>query len=410
MKKVLKFNAKTQIDDKTNKQYVNLVFQTYKDGKTNFGGRVIIYRREESGYVYDYDEGEYFDCLLPTENDIIFNGELPIDNTFSEYRDYDVEVGKVYAYWVGRESVGKFLTGPIAIKVRDLRVWWHFDTIVEKCYELQNSFNKVTIKNYGSTVLGKPLNAVLVGNQQNVIACVGAIHGGESGPEILLTAVKEILTEKRELLDKCGLAIMPVVNADMREKMTSGTPWYIRANLVGVDLNRNFNANWQIEDKSYNLSSADYRSPTYRGINPESEPETKAVVNFINEVDPKVIFSYHCLSSVSADELLSAKSAKNDTLYMMLSNIIAEIYSDGYREAVNYPLKEDKSIKSFSSSGSLPEFAYAKGIPAFDLEICLDYEDMLNRCRTDTTTVETLEFATRGHKNALIKILEYFSK
>ena len=195
MKKVLKLTAKTEVDKSTNKQYVNLTFQTYKDGRTNFGGHVIIYRREEPNYVYDYDEGEYFDCLLPTENDIIFNGELEIDNTFSTYHDYDVEIGKVYVYWIGRESFGKYLTGPIAVKVRDLRVWWHFDTIVEKCNEIANKYKNVKLKNYGNTVLGKPLNAIIVGNENNLIACMGAVHGGESGPEILLTAVEEILNE-----------------------------------------------------------------------------------------------------------------------------------------------------------------------------------------------------------------------
>ena len=220
---------------------------------------------------------------------------------------------------------------------------------------------------------------------------------------------EEILNENPTLLDKCGMAIMPVVNADMREKMVSGTPWYIRTNAVGVDLNRNFNADWENVCTSYNLSSVDYRSPTYRGPHPESEPETKAVKNFLDSVNAKVVFSYHCLSSVSADELLCAKRGKDNAEFMKLANKLNEIYSDGYRTAVNYPLKTDKSIKSYCSSGSVPEYMYDKNVIAFDLEISKDYEDMLLRCKTDTTTVETLDFATRGHKNALIKILEYFA-
>ena len=408
MKKVLKLNA-TVIKNKLNKPCVRLDFQTFKDGKTNFGGHVIIYRREETNYVYDYDEGEYFNCLLPTENDIIFDGELPIENTFSTYFDNDVEIGKVYAYWVGRESFGKFLTGPIPIKVRDLNVWWHYDDIVNKIFELQRKYSAVSVKQVGFTVLRKPLYAVYVGNTDNLIAGVGAIHGGESGPEILISAVSNILSENPNFFDKCGIAFMPVINADMREKMVSGTPWYIRANAVSVDLNRNFDADFNFVDKSYNLSSDDYRSPTYRGPYPNSEPETQAVINFFNTINPNATFSYHCLSSISDDMFLTSKSAKNDNCYYEKANAIYKVYSNGFRDALNLPRRENLDVKPTCTSGSLPEYLYTKNVVAFDIELSFTIEEFLV-CRYDKTTPEILNSCIKGHIGGIKKVIEYFSK
>ncbi len=410
MKKVLKFNATTEFDEQFNKPYVNLTFQTYKDGKQNFGGHVIIYRREEPNYIFDYDEGEYFDCLLPNEKDIIFDGELNIVNTFSEYKDYDVEVGKVYAYWVGRESYGKYLTGPVPIKIRNLNVWWHYDKIIQTLNQLQSKHTNVTVKTVGFTRLGKQLNYVKIGSSENTIACVGAIHAGESGPEFLLTLAKQLLTENPQIFDKCSLAIMPVVNADMREKMVSGTPWYIRTNASGVDLNRNFDANFYNVNYSYNLASDDYRCPTYRGPYPNSEPETQAVINFIKQTNPKIVFSYHALSSITFDCLLSTSMAKNNVNFNNFLDEIYKIYSNAFRSAINYPTLSEFKTSLTCSAGSLPDYLYNLGIPAFDIEAHSDYVDMLIECKTDSTTEDTLALVTKGHKQAISEILNYFNK
>jgi len=412
MKKVLKLNARSvvEVKDGGECQCVKLNFQVYKDGKPNFGSHVIIYRREETGYVFDYDEWEYFDCLLPREDEIVFDGELEIDNTFCEYTDYDVEVGKTYVYWVGRERFGEYLTGPAPVTVRDRRVWWHFDEILEKTYALQKDFpNDVTLEQVGNTVYGKPLVAAYVGNRKNLIACVGAVHAGESGPEILLPLVRELLTEHHELLERCGMAILPVVNADMREKMVDGAPWYIRTNAVGVDLNRNFDADWELIDYSYNLSSADYRSPTYRGPYPNSEPEVRALIKLMESAAPRALFSFHFLCSITADGLIVSKSAKDDVPYLADADEVKQIYSDSFRDAIGAQRRENYKAGIVCSAGSLPTYMYRKhGIPAFDLEISGDL-DMLMDCKRDQTTPEMVDIARRGHKDGLIKMLERYS-
>ncbi len=413
MKKVLKLKARSvvEVKDGNECQCVKVHFQVYKDGKPNFGSHVIIYRREETGYVFDYDEWEYFDCTLPREDEIIFNGELEIDNTFCEYTDYDVEVGKTYVYWVGRVSYGEYLTGPVPVTVRNRHVWWHFDEVLEKTYALQKDFpNDITLEQVGNTVFGKPLVAVFAGDRsKKTVACIGAVHAGESGPEILLPLVRELVEERRDLLQDCCLAILPVVNADMRERMVDGAPWYLRTNAAGVDINRNLDADWDLIDYSYNLSSADYRSPTYRGPHPVSEPEVRAVLRFLELADPSVLFSFHGPCSVTAEGMIVTKSAKGDDAYLTVANEIKQIYSDRFRDAIEFPKRENYTAGLASSAGSIPTYLYHCGIPAFDLELSGDLH-MLDGSIRGNTTPEMISLMVQAHKAGLISMLERYGK
>ena len=58
----------------------------------------------------------------------------------------------------------------------------------------------------------------------------------------------------------------------------------------GVDLNRNFDSHWGLDDEG---SSPAFSDGTYRGSAPNSEPETQAVVNLVRDHDFKFILSYH---------------------------------------------------------------------------------------------------------------------
>ena len=195
----------------------------------------------------------------------------------------------------------------------------------------------------------------------------------------------------------------------MREKMASGTPWYIRANAVSVDLNRNYDADFDSVDYSYNLSSADYRSPTYRGPYANSEPETQAVLSFLSDINPNALFSYHCLACISDDEFLTSKKVKTSKeSYQKVNEIYAE-YSNGFRDALNLNRRENLVVKPTCSAGSLPEFLYNKGVIAFDVELSFTIEDFLV-CRYDKTTPKILQKCILGHTGGIKKVIEYFSK
>ncbi len=408
MRKVLKSTAITVLKEVAGKEKecVRIRFQHNKEIKPLEDGIIRIYKRKDTGFVFDWDEMEYFDGMLPEKEELIFEGELPIVGTFCEYFDTDVEIGGVYVYWVTKGDSTP--AGPLAVKVRDRRIWWSYDKIVSEINGICRDFPEVRAEQVGKTVLGKPLYALYAGNEKNRIACVGTMHSGESGPEILLSALRNILTDAPELLEGTGIAVLPTVSADMREKMVEGVPPYIRKNAAGVDLNRNFDALWEIHDESYGLSSFDPTSPTYHGPTPASEPEVQAAISVMEKANPKAVFSYHHLCSITSDRCLSAHEAAGDESFLKSANILTRIYSDAFRKSLGLPKNSDTDVVLGCSVGSLPSHMYKKGIPCFDLEMS-DTTECLIDSKHDRTTVEMLYSCIASHTAALKAILGYFN-
>ena len=194
----------------------------------NDGNKVTVYRKKIEGMVFDFDEEEYFDDYSVSDAEIIYEGIPEIINGYAGIDDENVETGATYAYWVKTENSGGRITGPKGVKVRDPRIWWHFDKIMDRMKKLEERYENVSCVKIGETVEHRPLVALFAGNRENMIATMGAVHAAESGPEILLTAIEHILSGNGEILEKTGIAILPSVNADMREAVASGAPKYYR--------------------------------------------------------------------------------------------------------------------------------------------------------------------------------------
>ncbi len=332
MRKVLELTAKNTVLN--NRQCIKIKYKIYSDGSENPDYDVIIYRREEKNFHFRESGKEYFDCMLPTEDDIIFKGKLEPQYSYAEYTDYDIETDKVYIYWVGRDKVLEDISGPVPVKARDPYLWWSFEKITHKTEGLAERFPDVEILQVGETVRHKPLKAIVAGNRENLIALVGTVHACESGPEILLTFLEDMLSNYPQLLKKTGVAILPSVNADVRERMVCGAPWPLRKNENGVDLNRNFDCDWDEISYEYGVTTAMPESETYRGLYPNSEPETKALINMVEILKPKAVLSYHWLCSVTGDSALSSQKAFKDNNSQFISRVDAmtRIYTDVFRD------------------------------------------------------------------------------
>jgi carboxypeptidase T len=90
--------------------------------------------------------------------------------------------------------------------------------------------------------------------------------------------------------------IIPMFNVDGNNKMWNDDSFW-RKNTrggYGVDLNRNYPQGWN----SCNGSSGSQSSQTYRGPKPASEPETRAMMDFIAEHRPVFDISYHSYSEL----------------------------------------------------------------------------------------------------------------
>ena len=362
-----------------------------------------VWRQEEADFQFGQDYAEFFDGLDNSSATLIHEGPLDISNDRKiSFVDHDVAVGKTYVYWMA--AAESLPCGPVAVRVRDEKVWWSEKKIRAKMLELQEKYpDLVKLQKIGKTVENRELSAMIIGHGKKKIALVGAVHAGEAGPELILHAAETLLADNAELLNDVSILAVPVVNLDQRQKLVQGAPWYIRTNSNGVDLNRNFPVDWDEIELGYGLDSSDPDSGTYHGLSPASEPEVQAVMSFLQEHKPDVVFSCHCLACLCGKFFFAAKCAGNDADYGNRCKQVVEPYCRGYSRDLPGPAFEDSNIGFGSSAGSLPRWCYRElNIPAFDLEFSKDIEG----CQTDKTDEAMLKDNQRRHTEGIMALMK----
>ena len=142
----------------------------------------------------------------------------------------------------------------------------------------------------GYSVLGEPLYAYAFGNGERRYLIVAGIHGGYEGNTTdLANQLALHLADHVEVVPgDATLYIITNMNPDgtARGRNVDG-----RTNSNGVDLNRNFpSRNWVPDWDHRNCWNS---RPTTGGPSGGSEPETRAVVNFIGSHRIRALISYH---------------------------------------------------------------------------------------------------------------------
>lgn len=174
----------------------------------------------------------------------------------------------------------------------------------------------------GKSILGSEIHYYKIGNGKKQIVSVGAHHGME---HITAAALFGVILKIAENLTRCGTSydiniafllqkftfwFVPCLNPDGVDFVISGifqNPLYDRqlkmnggrdfsfwqANARGVDLNHNYDYRFS-EYKGLEAENNILPGRTrFSGEYPESEPETKALLNLIRTVRPKLIISFH---------------------------------------------------------------------------------------------------------------------
>lgn len=202
----------------------------------------------------------------------------------------------------------------------------------------------------GSSIAGRPLEVYRFGNGPIEKMIVAGIHGGYEWNTILLAdELIQYLKSHQEIIPlDHTLYILRAFNPDgyQRSRGFGG-----RSNENNVDLNRNFPSNWKSEWPR--AGCWDY-IPITGGTSAASEPETQALIAFIEDHDLKAFISYH-----SAALGIFPGGQPPDEGSVSLAESIAQVSA--------YPYPPIDAGCMFT--GQLVDWVSDQGIPAIDIEL-----------------------------------------
>ena len=131
---------------------------------------------------------------------------------------------------------------------------------------------RLKIYSIGKSVCGRDIPAIDIGRSVFRGLVVGGVHGTEY---LTVLAALKFADEYAANPDGLRLTVVPCLNPDGTEiALTKKIYW--QANASGVDINHNFDADWQnVKRRELELGINSPSPSRYGGEKPESEPETK---------------------------------------------------------------------------------------------------------------------------------------
>jgi hypothetical protein len=215
----------------------------------------------------------------------------------------------------------------------------------------------------GFSVENRALEVYRFGNGSNQVLIIAGIHGGYEANTVKLVdqLIAHMLTHKDLIPADSTLFILRSLNPDGYAKRNSADG---RANANGVDLNRNWSINWQLDWPKHGCWDFE---PISAGPYPASEPETIALMSFILNQSIHAVVSYHS----AAPGIYPSEST-----YIDASKHLAQVLAD----ASGYPYPAiDMGCKM---TGTLVDWLSSIGIAAVDMELSdhwnTDFEPNLN--------------------------------
>jgi hypothetical protein len=198
----------------------------------------------------------------------------------------------------------------------------------------------------GQSVQGRDILAWRFGSGERILLLVGGIHAGFEANTVML--INELIAHfggtPADVLPGMSIVLIPVANPDglVLGRQTSG-----RFNANGVDLNRNWGCEWKTE--------AYWRNQRVDpGANAFSEPETRAIAEWIRTHRPAGAVFYH-----AAARGVFAGNCRGDHGSAAFAAVLGE--------ASGYPYGEAWS--AYPVSGTASTWVDGLGIPAVDLEL-----------------------------------------
>lgn len=194
---------------------------------------------------------------------------------------------------------------------------YDYNRFLKEMESLLEEFPFVKSEIIGKSVMRKPIYCIKVGDGDKKLFINGAHHGLEYlTSAFIMKFLKEFSDaiskntefmgyDAKEIADNISLYAVPMVNPDGVDIAINGlditNPYHQKlissvgihsfnkvwqANARGVDINHNYNASWRVV-KTKPCESK------YAGPYSESEPETKAMVDFIRKMDFDILLAFH---------------------------------------------------------------------------------------------------------------------
>lgn len=189
---------------------------------------------------------------------------------------------------------------------------------------LCNEYSFVTCETVGKSLCNREIQCLKIGSDNDPVLFSAAFHGIEWLTSLLVLTFTKRISESiynnttlydidiKSALNHRGLMVVPCVNPDGVEISLNGTQTAMayaplvneilrggssarwQANARGVDINHNFNANWETLHKLEEESGITGPAPTrYGGPYPDSEPETQTMVNLCEKISFRQVFAFH---------------------------------------------------------------------------------------------------------------------
>lgn len=220
-------------------------------------------------------------------------------------------------------------------------------------------------RDYGYAIIGfsaggRAIEVFSFGDGPNHVVFVGGIHGGAEWNTVLLAheVIDYFNAYRDDIPAGVTIDIIPVANPDGLYLVTGSagrfSPAQVteptqrgRFNARGVDLNRNWDCTWS--------ATARWGGRTVDpGSGPFSEPETRALRDYLEGLSPHAVVFWHSMAN-----LVAPGSCEGDAAG---SGLLAATYG----EAAGYPVGP---FTAYEISGDASSWLAGQGIPAVVVEL-----------------------------------------
>lgn len=219
------------------------------------------------------------------------------------------------------------------------------------------------VKTIGSSVEGRDITAYTFGSGDTHLLFVGGIHGGYEWNSVLLayTFIDHLKEHPSFIPDNIQISVIPAANPDGlyevvgtagrfdREDVSEEGQERGRLNANDVDLNRNFACKWQPTSR--------WRGQTVdAGTEAFSEPEARAIRDFVTAHEPEAVIFWH-----SQSDAVYASQCENGILSE------TKTVMNTYADAAGYPAVA--SFDAYEITGDAEGWLASIGIPAVTVEL-----------------------------------------